>query len=118
MFALRVNSGTPAKQRDRPKAVSLYLPMPGNRAIMPFWAFCEMDSLGVALLVSGMAFLVSGLIFLIPTERKLSSSQENFEESLERLGHHLDEAQRTWRALEDRSAPTEHVPNDRERRDE
>jgi hypothetical protein len=41
-----------------------------------------------------MAFLVSGLIFLIPTERELSSSQENFEESLERLGHHLDEMRR------------------------
>jgi hypothetical protein len=38
-----------------------------------------------------MAFLVSGLIFLIRTERKLSSSQETVEESLERLKHHLDE---------------------------
>jgi hypothetical protein len=53
-----------------------------------------MDSLGVALLVGGMAFLVSGLIFLIPTERKLSSSQETIEESLGRLGHHLDEMRR------------------------
>jgi hypothetical protein len=67
---------------------------------------CEMDSLGVVLLVGGMVFFMSSLIFLIPSERKLSSSQETFEESLERLEHHLDEIRRTWRALEDRSAPT------------
>jgi hypothetical protein len=47
--------------------------MPGNRAIMPFWAFTKMDDLGVALLVGGMASLC-GLIFLIPSERWLSSS--------------------------------------------
>jgi hypothetical protein len=52
---------------------------------------CEMDSLGVALLVGGMAFLVSGLIFLIPTERKLSSSQETFEESQERIEYYLEQ---------------------------
>jgi hypothetical protein len=51
----------------------------------------KMDNLGVALLVGGMASLISGLIFLIPIERKLSSSQETVEESLERLEHHLDE---------------------------
>jgi hypothetical protein len=90
MPVLRVNSGF-AKQKDRSKAVALYLPMPGNRAIMPFLGVCEMDSLGVALLVGGMAFLISALIFSIPSERKLSSSQETFEESLERLEHHLDE---------------------------
>jgi hypothetical protein len=52
---------------------------------------CEMDSLGVALLVGGMAFLVSGLMFLIPTERKLSSSLEIFEESQERIEYYLEQ---------------------------
>jgi hypothetical protein len=48
-----------------------------------------MDSVGIALIVGGMAFLVSGLIFLIPTERKLSSSRETFEESQERTENYL-----------------------------
>jgi hypothetical protein len=40
MPVLRVNSGF-AKQKDRPKAVTLYLPMPENRAIISFWAFAK-----------------------------------------------------------------------------
>ena len=48
-----------------------------------------MHALGVSLIVCGMAFLVSGLLFLIPTERKLSSRQESFEESQERMDYFL-----------------------------
>ena len=43
------------------------------------------------MLVGGGAFLVSGLIFLIPIERKLSSSQQTFEESEERTEYYLRE---------------------------
>jgi hypothetical protein len=48
-----------------------------------------MHALGVSLIVCGMAFLVSGLLFLIPTERKLSSRQDSFEESQERMDYFL-----------------------------
>jgi hypothetical protein len=40
-----------------------------------------MDMLGVVLLIVGMAFLFSGLVSLLPTERKLSSRMESFEDS-------------------------------------
>src|ERR1700737_3240028 len=43
-----------------------------------------MNTLRVALLVGGMAFLLSGLVFLLPTERKLSSRIESFEDSSNR----------------------------------
>ena len=48
-----------------------------------------MDTLGVALLVGGMAFLFSGLIFLLPTERKLSSRMESFEDSQQEIEYYL-----------------------------
>ncbi|MGB8603659.1 hypothetical protein [Bradyrhizobium sp.] len=38
-----------------------------------------MNTIGIAMIVGGMAFLFSGLIFLLPTERKLSSSNEEQE---------------------------------------
>jgi hypothetical protein len=90
---LHVNSGT--SQTKRPPEGGLSVPSDaGKSSYHALLGVCEMNSLGLALLVAGMAFLVSGLIFLIPTERKLSSSQETIEESLERLGHHLDEMRR------------------------
>ncbi len=48
-----------------------------------------MDTLGVALLVGGMAFLFSGLIFLLPTERKLSSRVESFENTQQQVEYYL-----------------------------
>ena len=50
-----------------------------------------MDALGISLIVGDMAFLFTGLIFLLPTERKLSSRQESFEESQERTEYYLQE---------------------------
>jgi hypothetical protein len=50
-----------------------------------------MDTLGLALLVGGMAFLFSGLVFLLPTERKLSSRTESFEDSQRRTEYYLSE---------------------------
>ena len=48
-----------------------------------------METLGVALLVGGMAFLFSGLVFLLPTERKLSSRMESFEETQQQIEYYL-----------------------------
>jgi hypothetical protein len=48
-----------------------------------------METLGVALLIGGMAFLFSGLIFLLPTERKLSSRLESFEDSQQQIEYYL-----------------------------
>jgi hypothetical protein len=50
-----------------------------------------METWGVALLVGGMAFLFSGLIFLLPTERKLSSHMESFENSQQQIEYYLSE---------------------------
>jgi hypothetical protein len=50
-----------------------------------------METLGVALLVGGMAFLFSGLIFLLPTERKLSSRMESFEDSQQQIEYYLSQ---------------------------
>jgi hypothetical protein len=47
-----------------------------------------------------------------------SSSEESLEERLEQTEHHLDEMRKERGApLEDGSAPTEHVPDDRDHRD-
>ena len=50
-----------------------------------------METLGVALLVGGMVFLFSGLVFLLPTERKLSSRMESFEDSQQQIEYYLSE---------------------------
>ena len=50
-----------------------------------------MNTLGVALLVGGMAFLLSGLVFLLPTERKLSSRMESFEDNQWRIEYYLSQ---------------------------
>jgi Na+-transporting methylmalonyl-CoA/oxaloacetate decarboxylase gamma subunit len=50
-----------------------------------------METLGVALVVGGMAFLFSGLIFLLPTERKLSSRIESFEDTQQQIEHYLSQ---------------------------
>jgi hypothetical protein len=53
-----------------------------------------MHILGVLLLVSGAVFLLSGLIVLLPAECKLSSRQESFDESQQKLEHYLGEIRR------------------------
>ena len=72
-----------------------------------------MTALGISLIVSGLTLVGASIVFLTFTAREPSSSQETFEESLERMEHHLRDAQRTPLALEDKSAHTEHIPNDR-----
>jgi hypothetical protein len=53
-----------------------------------------MDTLAVALLVGGMAFLFSGLVFLLPTERKLSSQMESFENSQQQIEYYLSQVRK------------------------
>jgi hypothetical protein len=50
-----------------------------------------MDIFGVALLIVGMAFLFSGLVSLLPTERKLSSRMESFEDNQWRIEYYLSQ---------------------------
>jgi hypothetical protein len=50
-----------------------------------------MDTLAVALLVGGTAFLFSGLLFLLPTERKIASRTESFENSQHQVEYYLSE---------------------------
>jgi predicted phage gp36 major capsid-like protein len=70
-----------------------------------------MTTLGIALIVSGLTLVCGSMIFRMFSEP--SSTGESFEESLERIDDKMRRAQ-----AEDRSAPTEHVPNDSKRRDE
>jgi hypothetical protein len=94
MTHLRLHK-TPNLVSSEPGAAHFSVPSDvGKSSYDALLGVCKMDSLGVDLLVGGMAFLISGLMFLIPIERKLSSSQETVEESLERLEHHLDEIRR------------------------
>jgi hypothetical protein len=50
-----------------------------------------METLGVALVVGGMAFLFSGLIFLLPTERKIVSRMESFEDTQQQIEYYLSQ---------------------------
>jgi len=72
-----------------------------------------MTALGIALIVSGLTLVCASIVFLMFARRELSSSQESFEEGLFRMSDDIRREQD-----EDRSAPTEDVPNDRKRRDE
>jgi hypothetical protein len=72
-----------------------------------------MTALSIALIVCGLTLVCGSVIFLLIVGRERSSSQESFEESLGRLDHHVRGARRTPRDLDDKSAPTEHVPHDR-----
>ena len=49
-----------------------------------------MTTLGIALIVAGLALVCGSLTFLLFTRRE--PSQESFEEDLDRIEHHLDEA--------------------------
>jgi hypothetical protein len=48
-----------------------------------------MNSIGIGLIIAGGAFVCSGLIFLLPSERKLLSIADSFEESRERIEYYL-----------------------------
>jgi uncharacterized membrane-anchored protein YhcB (DUF1043 family) len=75
-----------------------------------------MTALGIALIVSGLTLVCGSMIFRMFSEP--SSSEESLEERLEQTEHHLDEMRKERGApLEDGSAPTEHVPDDRDHRD-
>jgi hypothetical protein len=52
------------------------------------------NSLGLALVVGGAALFVSGLVFLLPVRRKQLRQEENFQESIDRIDHHLKEMRR------------------------
>jgi hypothetical protein len=52
------------------------------------------DPLGLALLVGGAALVVSGLVFLLPVRRKQLEQHETFQESIDRIDHHLQEMRR------------------------
>jgi hypothetical protein len=70
-----------------------------------------MTALGIALIVCGLT--CASVIFPWIVAGRELSSQESFEERLERLDHHVRDARRTPRDLADKSEPTEHVPDDR-----
>jgi hypothetical protein len=77
-----------------------------------------MTTLGIALIVCGLTLVCGSMIFRLFTRRASSSSQESFEEGLERLDHYVRNAQRAPRDLDDKSTPAEHVPDDRDHRDQ
>jgi len=76
-----------------------------------------MTTLGIALIVAGVAVVCATMMFLLIVGLEPSSAEESFEESLDRLDHHVSDAQRTPQDLDDKSEPTEHVPDERERND-
>jgi hypothetical protein len=87
------------------------------RILKSVFRLVKMTALGIALIVIGLTLVCGSMIFRMFSEP--SSSEESFEERLEQTEHHLDEMRKERRELlEDGSAPAEHVPNDRKRRDE
>ena len=71
-----------------------------------------MTALGIALIVCGLTLVCGSMIFRLIAGREPSSAQESFEESLERLDHHMRAAQRMPQDI-DKSDPIEHHPDDR-----
>jgi uncharacterized membrane-anchored protein YhcB (DUF1043 family) len=53
-----------------------------------------MTALGIALIVAGLTLVCGSMIFRLFTRREPSSSQEPFEEDLDRTEHQLDEMRR------------------------
>ena len=72
-----------------------------------------MTTLGIALIVCGLTLVCGSMIFRLFTRQEPASAQEPSEETLFRIN---DEMQREQG--EDRSAPTEYIPNDRKHRHE
>jgi hypothetical protein len=78
-----------------------------------------MTALGIVLIVCGLTLVCACVIFPLVVGREPSSSQESFEESLERLSHHVRDAQRTRpRDLDEKSEPTADVQDDHQHRDQ
>jgi hypothetical protein len=75
-----------------------------------------MTTLGIALIVCGLTLVCGSMIFLLIVGREPSPPQEFVEEGLERINDKMRGEQ--GEPLEDRSAPAEHVPDDRQRSDE
>jgi hypothetical protein len=76
-----------------------------------------MTALGIALIVSGVALVCATVIFLLIVAREPPSALETFEQGLERHDHYG--VRRAPQDLDaDKSEPTEHVPEDGERRDQ
>jgi hypothetical protein len=85
-----------------------------------------MTALGIALIVAGLTDPCLRQHDLPSVQKdepfrreEPPPSQDSFEETLERADRHLDEMPRgNGEAAKDQLAPTEHVPKDREGRDE
>jgi hypothetical protein len=75
-----------------------------------------MTALGIALIVGGLALVCGSMIFRLFRSQEPASSEAPFEEGPFRIHDEM------WRdqdaPIGDSSAPAEHVPNDREGRDE
>ncbi len=83
---------------------------------MRFLGVVEMTPLGIGLIVCGLTLICASVIFPWIVGRE-PSSHETFEQSLERHDHYG--VRRAPRDLDaDKSEPTEHVPDERDRRDE
>jgi hypothetical protein len=70
-----------------------------------------MTALGIALIVAGLTLVCGSMIFRLFKGQEPASSQEPSEDRLLRIDEEM-------RRREDGSAPTEQVPNDRQRSDE
>jgi hypothetical protein len=75
-----------------------------------------MTTLGIALIVCGLTLVCGSMIFRLIVGREPSPPQASFEQGLERINDKMRREQ--GEPLEDRSAPTEHIPNDRKHRDQ
>jgi hypothetical protein len=53
-----------------------------------------MTALGIALIVAGLTLVCGSMIFFLFTRREPSSSQGSFEEDLDRIEHHLNDARK------------------------
>jgi len=72
-----------------------------------------MTTLGIALIVCGLTLVCGSMIFRLFTRQEPASAQEFSEETSFRINDEMRGEQ-----SEDRSAPTEYIPNDRKHRDE
>jgi hypothetical protein len=65
-----------------------------------------MQTIGIAMVVGGMALLIYGWMFRLPTQRKVISSRESFDESQARFEHYLRQVQERSQPV-DTSAPVD-----------
>jgi hypothetical protein len=69
-----------------------------------------MNILGIALIACGLITICASVIFLWIVGRERSSSEDSFEESLERFDPHM---RQTPRDSDDKSEAAEHVSDER-----